>query len=86
MLRGSRVRGVRGIDAERRQRQAARAANPRFVLQQWVLEEVIRKVLNGKRVLRQVLQMACNPYGPWDAEDDDAGENSLDLEITETLL
>lgn len=40
---------------------AMRAANPRFVLRQWVLEEVIRKVADepssGKRVLRKVLQV-----------------------------
>lgn len=40
---------------------AARAANPRFVLRQWVLEEVIKKVEedadSGKRVLAKVLQV-----------------------------
>lgn len=40
---------------------ASRAANPRFVLRQWVLEEVIKKVegdaKSGKRVLRKVLQV-----------------------------
>ena len=39
-----------------------RAANPRFVLKQWVLEEVIRKVESdpgtGKRVLAKVLQVS----------------------------
>lgn len=41
---------------------AARDANPRFVLRQWVLEEVIRKVeedaVSGRRVLRKVLQVS----------------------------
>ncbi|OCH95411.1 UPF0061-domain-containing protein [Obba rivulosa] len=73
------------IDAERRQ--TARAANPRFVLRQWLLEEVIKKVeedaQSGKRVLRKVLQMACNPYEPWGAEDDEGDESSLDAEIRE---
>lgn len=40
---------------------AMRGANPRFVLRQWVLEEVIRKVekdaKSGRRVLRKVLQV-----------------------------
>lgn len=39
-----------------------RGANPRFVLRQWVLEEVIKKVeqdtRTGKRVLRKVLQVS----------------------------
>jgi serine/tyrosine/threonine adenylyltransferase len=46
-------------DAEREA--AAKAANPRFVLRQWVLEEVIRKVEedaeSGKKVLAKVLQV-----------------------------
>jgi len=46
--------------------------NPRFVLRQWVLEEVIAKVekdvVTGKRILAKVLQMATNPYEPWGAE------------------
>ena len=47
------------LDAARER--AARAANPRFVLRQWVLEEVIKKVEedmdNGKRILAKVLQV-----------------------------
>lgn len=48
-----------GIDAAREH--AMRAANPRFVLRQWVLEEVIKKVEDdydtGKRILAKVLQV-----------------------------
>jgi uncharacterized protein YdiU (UPF0061 family) len=40
---------------------AAKGANPRFVLRQWVLEEVIKKVAqdaeSGKRILGKVLQV-----------------------------
>jgi len=46
--------------------------NPRFVLRQWVLEEVIAKVekdtVSGRRVLSKVLEMATNPYESWGAE------------------
>lgn len=47
------------LDAERET--ASRAANPRFVLRQWVLEEVIKAVEqdsnSGKKILRKVLQV-----------------------------
>ena len=47
------------VDAERES--AMRAANPRFVLRQWVLEEVIRRVEadadTGKRILGKVLKV-----------------------------
>lgn len=47
-------------DVEREK--AAKAANPRFVLRQWVLEEVIKAVekdpKTGKRILRKVLQVS----------------------------
>jgi len=67
---------------------AARAANPRFVLRQWVLEEVIAAVekdsVRGRRVLAKVLHMACNPFEPWGGEDlDVAGEAELDAEERE---
>ncbi|KAI0925965.1 hypothetical protein AcV5_008548 [Taiwanofungus camphoratus] len=59
------------VDAERRL--AARAANPRFVLRQWVLEDVIAQVardaVRGRRVLAKVLEMATHPFEPWGAED-----------------
>lgn len=64
-----------------------RAANPRFVLRQWVLEEVIKKVEDdantGKRVLAKVLHMACNPFEAWGGEDDATPEEALDPEIQE---
>ncbi|KAF9000596.1 hypothetical protein BDQ17DRAFT_1359195 [Cyathus striatus] len=53
-----------------------KAANPRFVLRQWVLEEVIKKVErdadSGKRVLAKVMQMASYPFEEWGAEGSDA--------------
>ena len=53
------------MDAERER--AMRAANPRFVLRQWVLEEVIRRVEadadSGKRVLAKTLQLSTD-LGP----------------------
>lgn len=45
--------------------QAGRNANPRFVLRQWVLEEVIKKVeddhVSGKRLLAKVLEV-CDTF------------------------
>ncbi|KAH9919349.1 hypothetical protein B0H21DRAFT_702205 [Amylocystis lapponica] len=73
------------VDAERER--AACAANPRFVLRQWVLEEVIQKmeqdIDSGKRIMRKVLQMACSPFEPWGAEGQDVDESMLDAEIKE---
>jgi len=67
-----------GIDNEREQ--DMKNVNPRFVLRQWLLEEVIRKVErdsdSGKRVLAKVMHMACNPFEPWGAEGDVDGELS----------
>ncbi|KAJ7593070.1 hypothetical protein C8J56DRAFT_1013273 [Mycena floridula] len=64
---------------------AARGANPRFVLRQWVLEEVIAKfdhdVETGKRVLAKVLHMACNPFEAWGGEDSE--EEDMDAEEKE---
>jgi len=49
-------------DSDTERRTAARAANPRFILRQWLLEEVISKVErdvdSGKRVLAKVLQVS----------------------------
>ncbi|RIA87260.1 hypothetical protein C1645_297415 [Glomus cerebriforme] len=46
--------------------------NPKFVLRNWVAEEVIEKTEKGdKEVLRRVLKMCENPYKEWGA---DAGE------------
>lgn len=65
----------------------ARLANPRFVLRQWVLEEVIAKVeadaQNGRCVLAKVMQMACNPFEPWGGEGDERTDDELDAETRE---
>ncbi|KAK0233872.1 hypothetical protein IW262DRAFT_1452426 [Armillaria fumosa] len=62
-------------------------ANPRFILRQWVLEEVIAKVEKdpdtGKRVMAKVLQMACSPFDPWGAEDDSRPDEELSAEERE---
>jgi len=74
--------GEDDVDAAREK--ATKGANPRFVLRQWVLEEVIAKVERdaetGKRLLAKVLQMACNPFEPWGAEESD---DALDDEANE---
>ncbi|KAJ7170581.1 hypothetical protein C8R43DRAFT_1149177 [Mycena crocata] len=78
--------GGKDMDAQRTQ--AARAANPRFVLRQWLLQEVIATVekdsVRGRRVLAKVLHMACNPFEPWGGEDANAkDEAELDAEERE---
>ena len=49
-------------------------SNPRFVLRQWVLEEIIKRVQDhpetGKRALAKVLEMVVNPYEPWGSENE----------------
>jgi uncharacterized protein YdiU (UPF0061 family) len=49
------------VDWQVRREEMARLANPRFVLRQWVLEEVIAKVeadvQNGRRFLAKVMQV-----------------------------
>lgn len=54
-------RGEWGADADAEREAAMRSANPRFVLRQWVLEEVIQRVErdpeSGKRVLAKVLKV-----------------------------
>ena len=44
---------------------AGKAANPRFILRQWLLEEVIKKTekdsLSGRRVLAKVLHVRSFP-------------------------
>jgi len=66
------------INSEREQEM--KKVNPRFVLRQWLLEEVIGKVErdsdSGKRVLAKLMHMACNPFEPWGAEEDADGELS----------
>lgn len=57
--------GKDGGDPEVERKQEMRGANPRFVLRQWVLEEVIRNVErdvdSGKRQLAKVLQVSSPP-------------------------
>lgn len=54
--------GATDVDVDKHREAAAKAANPRFVLRQWLLEEVIKKVEtdaeSGKRVLRKVLHVS----------------------------
>jgi len=74
-------------DYDAARERTAKAANPRFVLRQWLLEEVIKKVetdpTTGKHVLAKVLQMACSPFEPWGAEGGNTPDNELDPEIRE---
>ncbi|KIK24019.1 hypothetical protein PISMIDRAFT_99248 [Pisolithus microcarpus 441] len=66
--------GEWGDDFDDARERDAMAANPRFVLRQWLLEEVIKKVEDdpstGKHVLAKVMQMACSPFKPWGCEGD----------------
>jgi uncharacterized protein YdiU (UPF0061 family) len=53
--------GTEGAEWQVRHEKESRLANPRFVLRQWVLEEVIAKVeadaQNGRHVLAKVMQV-----------------------------
>ncbi|KAF5359797.1 hypothetical protein D9756_003348 [Leucocoprinus leucothites] len=73
--------------AKEERRECMRLANPRFVLRQWVLEEVIQRAerdsTSGKRVLAKVMHMACNPYEAWGAEGDEGPEAELEKEERE---
>ncbi|KAF5367571.1 hypothetical protein D9758_003792 [Tetrapyrgos nigripes] len=77
-----------GVDEEERIREA-KGANPRFVLRQWLLEEVIKKVENdeskGRKVLAKVLHLACNPYEDWGGEETEGkvGDDISDDELKE---
>ncbi|KAI0342905.1 UPF0061-domain-containing protein [Trametopsis cervina] len=79
--------GTEGISVDEERQKAMREGNPRFVLRQWVLEEVIKVVEEdterGRRVLGKVLKMATNPFAPWGGEDDPASTEALDEEILE---
>jgi len=83
--RGQEWAGEADFDSARQD--AARSANPRFVLRQWVLEEVIKKVEgdhdSGKRIMAKVMQMACKPFESWGAEGDDTPSHELPEEIRE---
>ncbi|EJU04998.1 UPF0061-domain-containing protein [Dacryopinax primogenitus] len=71
-------------DAERQAR--IRGANPRFVLRQWVLEEVIKRAQEdaegSRQLLMKLLEMASNPFRPWGAEDGPEDEQ-LEEEVRE---
>ncbi|KZP00480.1 UPF0061-domain-containing protein [Calocera viscosa TUFC12733] len=76
----------KGTDAERKE--YMRLANPRFVLRQWVLEEVIKRAqedAEGSRpLLMKVLDMASRPFEPWGAEDElETADEELDEETRE---
>ncbi|KAG8682940.1 hypothetical protein FRC11_014152 [Ceratobasidium sp. 423] len=64
--------------------QSMKSVNPRFVLRQWVLEEVISAVdkdnIAGRGVLVKTLEMATDPFKPWGAEDDTRPESELSEE------
>jgi len=55
------VKEGEGEDWEGRREEEMRGANPRFVLRQWVLEEVIKRVdedwESGKGILAKVLEV-----------------------------
>ncbi|KZS94206.1 UPF0061-domain-containing protein [Sistotremastrum niveocremeum HHB9708] len=67
--------------------QVMKAANPRFVLRQWLLEELIAKCEKdpdtGKRILAKVLKMASSPFEPWGAEEGSQPESELSEETRE---
>ncbi|KAG1736593.1 hypothetical protein EDD22DRAFT_924018 [Suillus occidentalis] len=71
-------------DFDSARQDAAKSANPRFVLRQWLLEELIKKVEGdhdtGKRIMAK---MACKPFEPWGAEGDDTPIDDLPVEIRE---
>ncbi|KDQ19266.1 hypothetical protein BOTBODRAFT_27846 [Botryobasidium botryosum FD-172 SS1] len=66
---------------------AGKDANPRFVLRQWVLEEVIKLLEDdmprGREVLLKILHMASDPFEPWGAEDDARPDDELEPETRE---
>ncbi|KAI6108204.1 hypothetical protein F5141DRAFT_1121519, partial [Pisolithus sp. B1] len=75
-IESEKTSGEWGEEFDELRERAALAANPRFVLRQWLLEEVIKKVegdpVTGKHVLAKVMQMACSPFKPWGREGDSA--------------
>jgi uncharacterized protein YdiU (UPF0061 family) len=56
-------------DFDSARQHAAKSANPRFVLRQWVLEELIKKVEGdhdtGKRIMAKVMQVRYPPCMYW---------------------
>ncbi|KAF7327608.1 hypothetical protein MKEN_00340000 [Mycena kentingensis (nom. inval.)] len=59
------------MDVQRKKE--GRASNPRFVLRQWVLQEVIAAVekdpIRGRIILAKTMAMASKPFEPWGGED-----------------
>lgn len=57
---------------EEKREKATLRANPRFVLRQWVLEEIIKRVQDdvhaGKRALAKIHEMTTKPFEPWGGE------------------
>ena len=53
------------VDVDREREKEMKGVNPRFVLRQWLLEEVIKKVEmdsdSGKRVLAKVMHVCSFP-------------------------
>ncbi|KAG6819356.1 hypothetical protein H0H93_012571 [Arthromyces matolae] len=82
-------------DVEEEMERLMRSVNPRFVLRQWVLEEVIKKVEEdqegsnpggdgvGRRHLAKILQMSTHPFDSWGAEGDARPDEELGLEEKE---
>jgi len=74
------------VDFDEARKKAGLSANPRFVLRQWLLEEVIKKVEldpeTGKHILAKVMKMACSPFESWGREGD-AQEKELSEEEQE---
>ncbi|CED82154.1 Uncharacterized conserved protein (YdiU family) [Phaffia rhodozyma] len=71
------------------ERKGTKEWNPRFVLRQWILEEVIDKCERGevgcRRDLARILEMASNPFRSWGGEDvsDEEAEAQLSTEEKE---
>ncbi|KAG6900226.1 hypothetical protein C0993_001295, partial [Termitomyces sp. T159_Od127] len=80
-------RALWGADADGERARAMRGVNPRFVLRQWVLEEVIERVEGdvegGRRVLGKVMQMATRPFEMWGGEGDGRAEGEMGAEERE---
>jgi len=75
-------------DAWEKERESfMRGVNPRFVLRQWVLEEVIKKCeqdpYKGKRILAKVMEMTTKPFEPWGAEFTKEESSVSDPEVRE---
>jgi len=75
-------------DAWEKERESfMRSVNPRFVLRQWVLEEVIKKCeqdpYKGKRILAKIMEMCTRPFESWGAEFEENETAISDKEVRE---